>query len=91
MNFHTLNIIWQNMTSPKRRMPKMPWDGQELLHIPYAAMSPSQYLDLYLPNTPGKKPLFASSVPMPCALTLMQTALPYGANRRADIWPPWRR
>ena len=42
MNFHTLNIIWQNMTSPKRRMPKMPWDGQELLHIPYAAMSPSQ-------------------------------------------------
>ncbi len=57
MNFHTLSIIWQNMTSPKRRMPKMPWDGQELLHIPYAAMSPSQYLDLYLPNTSGKKPL----------------------------------
>ena len=57
MNFHTLNIIWQNMTAPQRRMPKTPWDGRELLHIPYAAVSPSQYLDLYLPNTPGKKPL----------------------------------
>lgn len=57
MNFHTLNIIWQNMTAHQRRMPKTPWDGRELLHIPYAAVSPSQYLDLYLPNTPGKKPL----------------------------------
>lgn len=57
MNVHTLNIIWQNMTSPKRRMPKTPWDGRELLHIPYAAVSPSQYLDLYLPDAPGKKPL----------------------------------
>lgn len=57
MNFHTLNIIWQNMTAPQRRMPGAPWDGRELLHIPYAAVSPREYLDLYLPNTPGKKPL----------------------------------
>ena len=57
MNFHTLNIIWQNITSPQRRMPDATWDGQEHLHIPYAAVSPREYLDLYLPNTPGKKPL----------------------------------
>lgn len=58
MQFNTLGIVWDNLTSPRRKMPTAPWNGgQEHLHIPYAAASPSQYLDLYLPDVPGKKPL----------------------------------
>ncbi len=39
-------------------MPAEHWaGGREMLHIPYAADSASQYLDLYLPDQEGKLPL----------------------------------
>jgi len=53
------DVIWHNATAFDLPMNTDPWTGgQELLRIPYAEDSDSQYLDLYLPEGVEKPPLF---------------------------------
>lgn len=53
-----LNTILHNLTARELPMPAEEWTGgREILHIPYAADSVSQYLDLYLPEWDGLLPL----------------------------------
>ncbi len=53
------DVIWHNATAFDLPMNTEPWTGgQELLRIPYAEDSDSQYLDLYLPDGVEKPPLF---------------------------------
>ncbi len=53
------DVIWHNATAFDLPMNTEPWaGGQELLRIPYAEDSSSQYLDLYLPEGEEKPPLF---------------------------------
>lgn len=53
------DAIWHNVTAFDLKMDTPPWDkGQEILQVPYAEDSSSQYLDLYLPDSAKKPPLF---------------------------------
>lgn len=53
------DAVWHNVTAFNRPMNQEPWaNGRELLRVPYAEDSDSQYLDLYLPETEEKLPLF---------------------------------
>lgn len=59
MNPVSTDAIWHNMTAFDKKMDTSEWTGgRELLHVPYAEDSESQYLDLYLPESEEKLPLF---------------------------------
>ena len=58
-NQEAVDAVWHNLTAFQLPMHAKPWTGgRELTHIPYAQDSDSQYLDLYLPETQEKLPLF---------------------------------
>lgn len=53
----TLNYMVRNMFAFNKNIPAPEWEGKTYEKIPYASVSESDYLDLYVPSTEsGKKP-----------------------------------
>lgn len=56
--YMSARLLWDNLTAPSRRVAPGRWtSGQTHLHIAYAAASPAQWLNLYVPAAAAPPPL----------------------------------